>query len=263
MTSLSFEAQKQQAIDTQSDRANEFADSYARLRNDPYQNCFYYSRHRLDEFLRRYLPENGSGKALLDVGCGTGHHMAALRERGYAVSGVDASPEMLALARANNPTTEIHEADVEALPFDNARFDLVICIEVLRHLPRSSTCIQEMARVLKPGGICLATAAPVFNLNGYSMINRLASSIRVGNLARHKQAFHTSRRLRREFGDAGFANPSIHGVYLGPINWVERLFPWTIRPTLRIWEPFDRLVADRPLMREFSNMFLIHAVCSR
>ncbi len=256
-----IDIQKQEAIATQSDRADQFAASYdEKLPENPYQDCFVYSRHRLKGWLENFLPARGDDLRLLDVGCGTGHHMAALRQRGFEVAGVDASKEMLEHARANNPDTEILEADVEELPFPDGSFDLVLSIEVLRHLPHSARVIHEMGRVLKPGGVCLLTATPLLNLNGYTLINQIAHRRGVGNLARHKQAFHSSGRLRREFMSAGFAPPAIHGVYLGPINWVQRLTPHLLPQFLRVWERVDETLADRPVMRELGNMFIVRGV---
>ena len=251
--------QKEEAIGTQSDRADQFAGSYDVLEKQSYQDCFTYSRYRLNELLEKYLPTGGTGLRLLDAGCGTGHHLAELRKRGYEVAGVDASKEMLRYARENNPESEILEADVEEIPFPDESFDIILSIEVLRHLPRSAKTISEMARLLKPGGYCLVTATPVLNLNGYALINRLAHSVKVGDLARHKQSFHTSVRLRKEFSRAGFSSVKIHGVYLGPVNWIERASAQMLVPALKKWEGIDRALADKFLLREFSNMFLIRA----
>jgi SAM-dependent methyltransferase len=251
--------QKQRAIETHSQQAGEFADSYRAFEQDAYQNCFLYSRRRLEAALALHLPERGDGLRILDVGCGTGHHMAALRARGYEVAGVDGSAEMLAHARANNPGTEIHESDVESLPFADESFDYVICIEVLRYLPDFRRCVKEMARVLKPGGVDLVTAAPLFNMNGYFLINRIASLIRVGDLVPLKQFFVTSGGLRQGFFEAGFASVDIQGVYTGPVNWVERLAPNELPSFLKSWERLDAKLADRAVLREFANMFLVDA----
>jgi hypothetical protein len=58
---------------------------------------------------------------------------------------------------------------------------------------------------------------------------------------------------------AGFGSPDIHGVYFGPVNWLERLAPRAVPAILRRWERADAGLADRPILREFSNMFLVHA----
>jgi 2-polyprenyl-3-methyl-5-hydroxy-6-metoxy-1,4-benzoquinol methylase len=251
---------KQSAVAEHSRKAAEFAERYSRLNVDPYESCFAYSRHRLQKVMERLLPERGEGLGLLDVGCGTGHHLARLRQQGFEVAGLDGSQEMVSLARANNPGVVIRQGDVEALPFLSGGFDVVLCVEVLRYLPGLSECLQEMARVLKPGGLCLATATPVLNLNGYWLINRLASRFSMPGLTRLRQAFFTSSRLRREFEAAGFERPRVHGVYFGPVNWVERLAPRVAPAFLRRWERLDSRVADRPGFRELSNMFLVHAV---
>ena len=114
--------------------------------------------------------------------------------------------------------------------------------------------------MLKPGGLCLATATPVLNLNGYWLINRLASRFRMRGFTSLKQFFSTSGRLRRDFEAAGFRQPKVHGVYLGPVNWVERLAPRLTPAFLRAWERIDSPLADRVLVRELSNMFLVEAV---
>jgi ubiquinone/menaquinone biosynthesis C-methylase UbiE len=255
----SEEIQKRRAIETHSQQAGEFAESYVELEEDAFRTCFTYSRRRLEQLLAKYLPARGDGLRLLDVGCGTGHHLASLRARGYDVAGVDGSEEMLEHARRNNPGVSIQSADVEKLPLESASFDFVICIEVLRYLPQMTQAIHEMARVLKPGGVALVTAAPTLNLNGYYVINRAAHLIPIGNLVRLKQFFTTSWSLRREVEAAGFEEAKIHGVYFGPVNWVEHLAPSAVPSVLRKWETVDSKLADNPIFREFANMFLVVA----
>jgi ubiquinone/menaquinone biosynthesis C-methylase UbiE len=252
--------QKQLAIDQHSRQADEFSSRYDAGSENAYRSCFTYSRKRLDLWLDRLLPARGDGLRLLDVGCGTGHHMSQMRERGFEVAGVDGSEEMLRHARANNPGAEVHSSDVESLPLPDDSFDYIVCVEVLRYLPDISRCVREMARVLKPGGTLLATAAPLLNLNGYWLVNRVANLVPAGNLVRLKQFFITSGRLRREFTSAGFSTANVHGVYVGPINWVERMLPSLLPRALKAWEPADARLADTALLREFANMFLIQAV---
>jgi ubiquinone/menaquinone biosynthesis C-methylase UbiE len=251
---------QEQAIDVHSKRAGAFAANYDELTADPYKDCFTYSRKRLAVLLDKYLPAEGRGKKLLDVGCGPGIYMGDLRSRGYDVSGVDGSDEMLALARENNPGVDARKGRVEAIPFDSASFDVVLCIEVLRYLPDARRCIQEMGRVTKPGGSCIATAMPLFNSNGYWMVNQIVSRVPVGKLVPLKQFFTTSWGLKKDFVDAGFKDISIHGVYTGPVNWVNRLLPSRVGGFLRAWEPVDAKISDLPGARELANMFLIHAV---
>ncbi len=251
---------KQAAIDVHSRKAGKFVASYDDMTVDPYASAFVYSRKRLATYLDRYLPTKGDGLRALDVGCGPGVYMGILAERGFSVVGVDGSPEMLALARENNPTAELHKSDVETLPIPDASVDLVLCIEVLRYLPDPSITIREIGRVLKPGGICIATASPAFSLNGYLLVNRVAEKVPMFGLQRIRQFFTTSGELRRQFRDAGFPRADVHGVYTGALNWVERLAPRALRSYLRAWEPVDEVLSDGPVLRELSNMFVVHAV---
>ena len=254
------DAAKQWAIESQSRKAAEFVSHYQALREDPYSDGFSYGRMRLDSVLRNYLPENGDGLRLLDVGCGTGHHLSDLRARGYEIAGIDASPEMLEHARSNNPGADIRLADVEQLPFADASFDFVLCVEVLRYLPDPDPTIRELARVLKPGGRVLAIAAPLFNLQGYSLLNRLVLVLPLRGFTRLPQFFETERRVRSRFERAGFGDIRVHGVSFGPVTWVGRLLPNSLRSFLKCWEPIDRKLADRPRTRELANMFLVSAI---
>lgn len=253
------EKQKQAAIETHSQQAGEFEASYASLVVDPYRDCFSYSRRRLTRLLELALPARGDGARLLDVGCGTGHQLEAFRQRGFVAAGVDGSEAMLEHARARNPGADLRRADVERLPFGDAEFDYAVCIEVLRYLPDPTACVREMARVLRPGGVCLTTATPLLNSNLYSIVNRIAARLRPAGLVPLRQYFLTSRRVRRCFRDAGFSEVAVHGVYTGPINWVERLAPRLLPAVLKTWEPADARLADLPLVRELANMFLVRA----
>jgi ubiquinone/menaquinone biosynthesis C-methylase UbiE len=100
------------------------------------------------------------GESVLDVGCGTGTlAIAAKRRAGTGkVSGIDASPEMIALAGKKTKKAGLdiafRNASVDALPFQDAEFDVVLSTLMLHHLPRKlrEQGGREMRRVLKPGG---------------------------------------------------------------------------------------------------------------
>ncbi|BCJ46957.1 hypothetical protein GCM10010168_35230 [Actinoplanes ianthinogenes] len=93
----------------------------------------------------------------VDVACGTGRHTAYLASLGHRVTGVDSSPEMLALARAKVPQAEFHQADLHDLPLPGDHADLVTCALALAHLPDLKAPFAEFARILRPGGHLLVT----------------------------------------------------------------------------------------------------------
>jgi ubiquinone/menaquinone biosynthesis C-methylase UbiE len=248
--------QKAEAVAVHSSQADLFASRYAGLDDDHYASCFAYSRYRLDLALDSLLPKDGRGLHLLDVGCGTGYHLARTRARGFAVMGVDGSGPMLASARTGNPGVGLARTDVDRLPFPAASFDVVVCIEVLRYLPSSASCLAELARVLRPGGLCLVTASPLFNASGYPVLNRLATTFPVPGLVRLRQYFHTSGGLTRAMSRAGFSQAEARGIYSGLINWIERVSPRSLPRRLRALEATDSRWADRRGFRDLGGMLL-------
>lgn len=99
---------------------------------------------------------------VLDVACGTGDMAVSLVERGCTVTGVDISEEMLAIARQKAPMVTFMIADAEHLPFPDASFDAVTCAFGVRNFVHLEQGLNEMLRVLKPGGqlVILELATP-------------------------------------------------------------------------------------------------------
>ena len=96
-----------------------------------------------------------SPQRFLDVGCGMGELASRVqRELGSEVVAVDISPRMVELTRARG--VDAREADVQALPFEDASFDCVAANWVLYHVPDLDLGVRELARVLRPGGRLVA-----------------------------------------------------------------------------------------------------------
>jgi SAM-dependent methyltransferase len=88
---------------------------------------------------------------VLDLGAGTGKLTAALVERGFAVSAVDPSPEMLRVLRQRLPEVEADEGTAERIPAADGAFGLVVVAQAW-HWADPVRAIPEVARVLRPGG---------------------------------------------------------------------------------------------------------------
>jgi len=106
-----------------------------------------------------------SGETVLDVACGTGVVAVTAARRGAYVRGLDLSPALLEDARRNaaviGAEIEFVEGDVEALPYADASFDVVLSQFGHMFAPRPEVAIAEMLRVLKPGGrIAFSTWPP-------------------------------------------------------------------------------------------------------
>jgi SAM-dependent methyltransferase len=93
-----------------------------------------------------------AGTRLLDVATGPGVVAALALPRGAAVTAVDQSAAMVALASAALPEVRVLQASVERLPFDAGAFDAVTAGFLLNHLARPEAGVAEMTRVLAPGG---------------------------------------------------------------------------------------------------------------
>ena len=107
------------------------------------------------------LAELACGDSVLDAGCGTGTLAILAKEQvgsPGSVYGIDASAEMIeraaAKARKRRVDVTFEQAAAEALPFPNARFDVVLSTIMLHHLPGTvrRLAVAEIRRVLKPGG---------------------------------------------------------------------------------------------------------------
>jgi demethylmenaquinone methyltransferase/2-methoxy-6-polyprenyl-1,4-benzoquinol methylase len=125
---------------------------------------------RWRRFLVSRLPPGGH---VLDVASGTGLVAAELRRRGFAVTAVDQSPEMLAVARRRfGDAVELVQASAEELPFADAAFDHVTVTYLLRYVADPRATVAELARVVRPGGVVASLefgvpggiARPLWNL---------------------------------------------------------------------------------------------------
>ena len=216
------------------------------------------------DFSRLNVPP---GSRILDIGCGSGRHTCeAYRLKEIQVTGADLNPRDLLEARARlkyhdqlgehgGGTWSLSAADVTRLPFADESFDLIICSEVLEHIPDHGKAMGEIVRVLKAGKplvvsvprwlperICWALSDEYFNANqGHVRIYRKKDLI---------------RRLERtgtHFLDHHYAH-SIHSPYwwlkclVGPtrtdstvVNLYHRLLTWDIMQKPWITRFIDQL----------------------
>jgi len=150
---------------------------------------------------------------VLDAGCGEGETIDRLGDLlPHPVTGVDLNTDSVAYARERLPGDEFLVGDVTQLRFPDDSFDLTFCLEVLEHLPRPESAVQELARVSSSDLILSVPHEPWF---------------RLGSLARGKYL--------KGFGNhpehVNHWNPSSFGRFLSDhleVVEVRRSTPWVI-----------------------------------
>lgn len=186
---------------------------------------------------------------VLDVACGTGVVAVTAALRGADVDGLDLSPALIAEAQLNARLADsdhlhFHEGDVEALPFGDSEFDVVLSQFGHMFAPRPEVAVAEMLRVLKPGGrIAFSTWPPelvigrLFDLTGRTLPGPTGANA--------PSSWGETANIRRWLGDAvdelTFTRDEMTIPALSPRHYganMER----TAAPFIKV----AQMLADRP-----------------
>ena len=208
------------------------------------------------------------GDKILDIGCGSGRHACrAYACDGVTIIGVDANYNDVREAQGR---LTYHEAigahgggswgcaagNILSLPFPEASFDLVICSEVMEHIPQDSLAADEIMRVLKPGGQLAVSVPRYFPEKICWKLSTTYYSANGGHVR-----IYTKQHIRRLFEQTGavfqtthFAH-SLHTPYwwlkclVGPtrndskpVNLYHRLLSWDIMKKPKITRFLDTLL---------------------
>jgi ubiquinone/menaquinone biosynthesis C-methylase UbiE len=152
------------------------------------------------EIERRGLGRNAR---VLDVGTSTGTNLRMLRDIGFSnVEGLDLNPEAIQYCAEKGLGT-VTRGDVTNMPFEDARFDLVLATDIIEHVDDDSRALSEIARVLKPGGTALITV-PAFQLL-WGLQDRVAQ---------HKRRYRRPQLIERTQGASLFVQRCYYFNYL-------------------------------------------------
>jgi ubiquinone/menaquinone biosynthesis C-methylase UbiE len=163
------------------------------------------------------------GRAVLDVGTGTGRAALALAARGARVTGVDASPEMLRVAReragARGIDAVFAPGDAHALPFDDRAFDVTVCLRVLMHAPDWVRCVAELCRVAR-NRVVLDYPSALSAAALQAAARHVAARFGVCGEAYRVLPL---RAVRRELARHGFRVTAVHRQFVLPIALHKRI----------------------------------------
>jgi SAM-dependent methyltransferase len=203
---------------------------------------WYRGRRRIirSELDRLPLPE---GARVLDAGCGSGRTLEELEPFGV-VHGIELDPEAAEVARSRG-VGDVEIGRLEDLPWEDARFDLITCLDVIEHTPDDRVTLSELRRVCKPGGWLLVTVP------AYQALWSL-----------HDDANHHFRRynrptLRAAAEESGWQlrrMTSFNSLLLAPaaaVRLIQRRAPNSeYTPDIRLGPAWLNALLERPLRME-------------
>lgn len=166
-----------------------------------------------DERSRRPL----EGKTALDVGCGAGLLTEPLARLGAQVTGIDAAPELISVARAHATLMGLEiEYDAAALETIAAKFDLVTALEVIEHVADPAAFVQSLAARLAPGGLMILSTP---NATGWSKLLTITLAEGFGRIPKGTHDFDSfiaPERLKQLLADAGLKCFDVEGIAWSP-----------------------------------------------
>jgi SAM-dependent methyltransferase len=170
---------------------------------------------------------------VLDAGCGDGRRYGNwLASLAGEYRGLDISENAVMAARARG-LDAVRAADITHLPFPDGWFDACVCVEVLEHLAFPLDCARELWRVLKPGGVLIATVPNTAYWRRRIDFALLGRWHPLGNLDGARRPwddahlrFFTRKTFARMLTEAGFKAEvfGVGGSLLGDLPWVVRRF---------------------------------------
>jgi SAM-dependent methyltransferase len=167
------------------------------------------------------------GERVLEIGCGTGCDLLQFAKHGAIATGVDITPRHLELAHSRvGELAKVREADARQLPFPEASFDYVYSHGVIHHSDEPRKIVEELFRVLRPGGR--------FNVHVYALLSAttIRACLRHGSnwklwIENSRDPVHielnTARSLRKLFAPAKL---KITKHECKPFEFLAPVFGW-------------------------------------
>ena len=184
-----------------------------------------------------------AGARVLDAGCGSGRTLEELADYGE-VCGIELDPEAAEVARSRR-AGEVETGRLEELPWADATFDLITCLDVIEHTPDDRRTLRELRRVCRPGGWLLATV-PAYQALWSRHDDANHHFRRYGRRTLRAAALESGWQLRRM--------TSFNSLLLTPaaiVRLVQRHKPSSqYTPEIRLGPRWLNAVLERPLRLE-------------
>lgn len=179
--------------------------------------------------VKRVVPPGG---CVLDLGCGTAPVLSELRKHGIACTGLELAPDMIARAHSRLRSMglddgDLYQGDCRQTPFEDASFDVVVCLGVISYVEAFGEVLREIERLLKPGGHVLVSFRNRFNpmlWDPYVALKTLARAV-IGRPEAEPYVigrFMDFRDVCAEMASCGFEYQEHFGIGFGPIRFRRR-----------------------------------------
>jgi len=169
-----------------------------------------------EKILLSFLPD-GSGKSLLDVGCGIGSISLELQKKGFCVKGVDFSEIGVSKCIERGLDARVCDVDKNGLPFGDKSFDIVWAGDIIEHVFDPIFLLEETCRVLKDNGSLLATIPNDFYFKRRWRIFKTGRSIQSSVYRKLRQCKHHTffswELLEYMLGQAGLTVVKYTSIY--------------------------------------------------
>lgn len=174
-----------------------------------------------------HLPPHGELR-LLDVGCATGALLLGLPDIGHR-SGVDISTEQIKIAMTEGLEARVCDLERDALPYEDETFDVVCAFDVIEHVLHTDHALNEMNRVLRPGGTFIGSVPNLYQpLTFLMMLRDLTPMYASRYRSLHVRDF-TLRLFRGIVRKHGFRVTRCSGAFVFPFDeagWSHKLADW-------------------------------------
>lgn len=202
---------------------------------------------------------------ILDAGCGSGRMLDELRSRGTVI-GVDANADAVAATRRRGHAAR--RCAIEQMPFADATFDLVTCLDVIEHTPDDRRTLRELRRVTRPGGTLVVTVPAYQSLwSAHDVVN--------GHYRRYRMP--ELRAAAQEAGWCHLRDSYFNALLLGPAavvrltrrgsgadsarselgltpGWLNGVLEWPLRVEAAMLRGGARLPFGLSLLAVFANV---------
>ena len=193
------------------------------------------------------------GRSIIDVGTGTGRGAFLLASAGARVTGIDASDEMLAIARDRARETaaavEFQMGDAHAIEYGDQSFDIAVSLRVLMHTPKWRQCIAELCRVARHAVVIDYPSAASTAL-GQSLARKLLHPV---GLSSEPYRVFFDGQIRRELEAHGFRITAMHRQFVLPIA-VHKMIG-----SRRFTETSEQWLARIGMLRLFGSPVTVYA----